>query len=435
MYQKMVSRSGKSYARFLFLETFCRIGFGHLKTADDVLKLPHRYRDLTADLRAFIDTVNSDTPAVMENTVNVEINGKQKKAHVGWTFYLRPDMNARRGILISASGGFNEILELYSHTDIIIEHLTTPPVEWQPGNKVFQLSTGRYTPKSALFQTENGTVVGITDRCKSFLDVIHTDVSQNPHRSLVVAPKPLTAEGELAQLPEVQALINLENVDLINHWHAEGTNRYTGVESIHILHYEPSVDEIQSIATRIYRNETLSFEREQVDMEKSGVKLKGVNRYTDPRVQTMFDRECEKRLYQTLMRGRQMLDTGVDCHVYLFTAEPISGLPITPIFFELQDAQRCIAEHGTLRKLEEYLASKAELSVEEFAEKEGVSGRWAYAQTAEQRKKTKSEEDAELLRKAKELLDQDYSQTATAKMLDISRRKLNRILQTGAKLN
>ena len=426
---------GKSYARFLFLETFCRIGFGHLKTADDVLKLPHRYRDLTADLRAFIDTVNSDTPAVTENTVNVEFDGKQKKAHVGWTFYLRPDMNARRGILISASGGFGEILELYSHTDIIIEHLTTPPVEWQPGNKVFQLSTGRYTPKSALFQTENGTVVGITDRCKSFLDVIHTDVSQNPHRSLVVAPKPLTAEGELAQLPEVQALINLENVDLINHWHAEGTNRYTGVESIHILHYEPSVDEIQSIATRIYRNETLSFEREQVDMEKSGVKLKGVNRYTDPRVQTMFDRECEKRLYQTLMRGRQMLDTGVDCHVYLFTAEPISGLPITPIFFELQDAQRCIAEHGTLRKLEEYLASKAELSVEEFAEKEGVSGRWAYAQTAEQRKKTKSEEDAELLRKAKELLDQDYSQTATAKMLDISRRKLNRILQTGAKLN
>ena len=130
-----------------------------------------------------------------------------------------------------------------------------------------------------------------------------------------------------------------------------------------------------------------------------------------------------------------MLDTGVDCYVYLFTAEPISGLPVTPIFFEIQDLKQCHTEYGTLRKLEEYLVSKSELSVEALAEKEGVSERWAYARTAEQRKQTKAEEDAELLRKAKDLLDQDYSQTATAKMLGISRRKLNRILQTGAKLN
>ena len=67
------------YDRFLYLETFCRIGFGNLKTADDVLKLPRRYRNLTADLRAFIDTVNSDTPAVRKNTVRVEIDGKSKK--------------------------------------------------------------------------------------------------------------------------------------------------------------------------------------------------------------------------------------------------------------------------------------------------------------------------------------------------------------------
>ena len=316
---------GVLYDRFLYLETFCRIGFGNLKTADDVLKLPRRYRNLTADLRAFIDTVNSDTPAVRKNTVRVEIDGKKQEVIVGWTFYLRPDMNARRGILISASGGFNEILQLYSHTNIIIEHITTPPAEWEPGNKVFQISTGRYTPKSALFITENGEIVGITERGQSFLSAIHTEVSQNPHRSLVVAPKPLTAEGELSELDEVKALCELEHVDVTNHWHAEGTNRYTGVESLFILHYEPPVDEFQSIVTRIYRNETISFEREKIDLEKAGVKLQGVNRYTDPRVQAVFDRECEKRIYQALMRGRQMLDTGVDCYVFLFSAEPISG--------------------------------------------------------------------------------------------------------------
>lgn len=420
---------GRVYTRLLLFETFCRIGFGNLKAADDVLKLPHRYRNLTADFRAFIDTVNSDTPAVTEDTVNVEIKGKKQKVIVGWTFYLRPDMNARRGILISASGGFNEIQELYSHTNIIIEHLTTPPVEWDPRNKVFQLSTGRYTPKSALFRTENGEIVGITQRCESFLDVIHTEVSQNPHRSLVVTPKALTADGVLAALDEVKALCELEHVDVTNHFHTEGTNRYTGVENIFILHFEPSVDEIQSIATRIYRNETLSFEREIVDLEKAGVKLQGVNRYVDPRVQAVFDRECEKRIYQALMRGRQMLDTGVDCYGFLFTAEPISGLPITPIFSELPDAQRCIAEHGTLRKLEEYLASKADLSVKELAEQDGVQVRATYYRTENQRKQAKAEKDAELLRKAKEMMHKGMSQRGAAKAIDITLGKLQSLLK------
>ena len=124
-----------------------------------------------------------------------------------------------------------------------------------------------------------------------------------------------------------------------------------------------------------------------------------------------------------------MLDTGVDCYVYLFTAEPISGLPITPIFFELQDAQRCIAEHGTLRKLEEYLASKAELSVEELAAADGVSERTAYRRTAKHRNQTNAERDAELLRKAEEMMHKGMSQRGAAKALDIPLSNLQRLLK------
>ena len=382
------------YNRFLFLETFCRIGLGNLKTTDDVLKLPRRYRNLTADLRAFIDTVNSDTPAVRKNTATVEINSKKQEVIVGWTYYLRPGMNARRGIVISASGGFDEITELYKESRIHIEHLTTPPAEWEPGNRVFQISTGRYTPKSALFVTEEGEIVGIKNRCESFLSAIHTEVSQHPQRSLVVVPKALTAEGELAELEAVRALCELEHVEVINHFHAEGTNRYTGVENLFILHFEPSVDETKSIVTRIHRDETIPFDREIVDLEKDGVKLEGVYRYTDPRVQAIFDRECEKRVYQTLMRGRQMLETGVDCYVFLFSAEPISGLPVKPIFFEFDDLVKCQSQHGTLRKLEAYLESKADMSVEELAELDGKSVRTAYRQTQPTRKQAKAEKDA-----------------------------------------
>ena len=423
---------GQSYQRLLYLTTFCAIGFGSLKTVDDILKIPFRYQDFTKDLREFVASVNSDTPPASENTTTVVIDGKRKKAHVGWTYYLRPGMNARRGILISASGGFNEITELYRDSGIHIEHLTTPPVKWEPGNKVFQISTGRYTPKSALLNTENGKVVDITDKGQSFLDVIHTEVSQNPHRSLVVAPKPLTADGELAELDAVKTLCLLDHVKVTNHFHTEGTNRYTGVENIFILHFEPSVDEIKSIAARIHRNETLSFERETVDLEKAGVKLETVNRYVDPRVQDVFDRECEKRIYQTLMRGRQMLDTGVDCYVFLFTAEPISGLPIAPIFFEFDDLVKCHEEHGTIRKLEEYLASKAELSVKELAELEGKSVWTTYKRIAEQRKQAKADKDAELLWKAEELLHKGVTQSGTARELGITRGKLQSLLKRGA---
>ena len=403
-----------------------------MKTVDDILKIPFRYQDFTKDLREFVAAVHSETPPASENTTTVVIDGKRKKAHVGWTYYLRPGMNARRGILISASGGFDEITELYRDSGIHIEHLTTPPVQWEPGNKVFQISTGRYTPKSALLNTENGKIVDITDKGQSFLDVIHREVSQNPQRSLVVAPKSLTADGELAELDAVKRLCVLDHVEVTNHFHTEGTNRYTGVENIFILHFEPSVDEIKSIAARIYRNDTLSFERETVDLEKAGVKLQTVNRYVDPRVQDVFDRECEKRIYQALMRGRQMLYTGVACYVFLFTAEPIRGLPIAPIFFEFEDLLKCHEAHGTIRKLQEYLTRKAELSIATLAEVDGVSERWAYAKTAEPRKQAKADKDAELLWKAEQLLHKGMSQVGIAKKLGITRGKLQSLLKRRA---
>ena len=62
------------------------------------------------------------------------------------------------------------------------------------------------------------------------MKIIHTEVSLKPLPSLVVAPKALTAEGDLAEVDEVKVLLDLEHVEVINHWHAEGTNRYTGVE-------------------------------------------------------------------------------------------------------------------------------------------------------------------------------------------------------------
>ena len=426
---------GESYTRILWLETFCRLGFGSLGSVDDVLKLPYRYRNFSADLRAFLDTVDSDTPAVKEERGRIVTDNQSKEVNIGWTYYLRPDMNARRGILISASGGYDEIKELYAHSDISITHLTTPAPAWRESNKFYQISTGRYTAKSMLFVVDKAnldTVVDITDRCREILRIIHTEVSRNPLRTLIVAPKALTAEGELAGIPEVQALLALDHVEIINHWHAEGTNRFIGVQNLFIFHYEPAVDEIPSLATRIHRRETLSFEREIIDLEKNGVVLRKVNRYVDPRVQAIFDRECERRIGQAIARGRQMLENIVDCNTYLFTAEPITGIPVKPVFFELDDMQQCLAEHGTLRQLEQYLTDKAELSAAELAEKEGVSERTGYRRRQDSGKQTKAEEDAGMLQRilAYKAENPKFGERKIAKGLGFSYGKVRALLKT-----
>lgn len=91
-----------------------------------------------------------------------------------------------------------------------------------------------------------------------------------------------------------------------------------------------------------------------------------------------------------------------------------------------------IEEHGTIRKLEEYLASKTELSVKELAELDGKSVSTTYKRTAEQRKQTKADKDAELLWNAEQLLHKGMSQVGVANMLGISRGKLQSLLKQGA---
>ena len=59
-------------------------------------------------------------------------------------------MNARRGVLISAGGVENIIKEQYAHTENDIEVMHGKPAAWKPGNVLWQVSTGRYTPSQKM---------------------------------------------------------------------------------------------------------------------------------------------------------------------------------------------------------------------------------------------------------------------------------------------
>ena len=116
-------QAGQEYESLLTINTFCKLGFGSLDSTEAVESLPARLSNFTKDLRSFVSSVNSETPACHED--------KDGKAHLGWVYYLRPSMNARRGVMISA-GGIEDILkEQYAHTEIEIEvmHGKPPRVE------------------------------------------------------------------------------------------------------------------------------------------------------------------------------------------------------------------------------------------------------------------------------------------------------------------
>ena len=167
----------------------------------------------------------------------------------------------------------------------------------------------------------------------------------------------------------------------------------------------------------------MSFEREQVNVEKGGVVLENANRYVDERVRKVFDKECEKRLMQAITRLRQMINTGKKC--YLLTSEPVSGLPVKPIFFTLGEAQGCQSEHGSLGSLSEYLRERDTLSATELAEADNISERTAYRKTKNRRKQTKADMEVHII----ELKDQGLSVRKIADMLAISRGKVEGVLK------
>lgn len=400
----------KDYPKLLKVDTFCQIGFGAMDTPEGVNKLPPRLGEhFTRDLRDFLESVNSETPACHEE--------RDVNAHIGWTYYLRPEMNARRGIVISASGVEHIIRKLYAHRGIDIQVSAEKPPEWKSDCLLFMVSTGRYTPTQSLIKcdsTQNYKAIELRAMGRECLNIIAREAETlEDKKILVVGPKDFTDKGDLTHIPEVAKIFTMPNVQAINHHLAEGVNKYEDCDIGFMFIYEPRPDEFQRIASRLIRDKTLSFEREKVKVVKDGVIVGGIMRYVDPDVQAIFDKECEKRLMQAITRLRPMIHAGK--RFYLFTCEPISGLPVKPIPCTIDDMKACQAKYGTLDKLEVYLQEKAERSVQEVAEQDRVSERTARRHTKAQR----DVERAELVQLVLDLDAKEWTEVRISKKLNM----------------
>ena len=400
----------REYGRYLTLKEFCRLGFGNMDNVSSISKLPIPLTNFVSDLQSFVDSSLTNTPAC-------------QRTEAGWEYYLKPTMNARRGIMISAGDTEKEIQALYADSGIEIMSVDGNPPEWRDGCELYQISTGRYTPRQSLYLKDTATgEAALRPRGFDFINLILNE-AQTGKTVLVVGPKDFTDQGNLTHIPLIAQMLAFPNISVINHHHAEGVNNFADYDTSFIFLYEPIPTTVEQIAKRVYRDADLSFERELVDLEKRGVRLEGVNRYVDSRVQRVYDKEVEKRLMQAITRLRQMLNTDKKC--YLLTSEPVSELPVKPIFFTLGEAQACQGEHGTLDKLSEYIQERSKMSVNELAEADDISERTAYRRTKKQRQEAKSEVETVVV----ELKSKGVSIRKIANELDITRGRVVRILE------
>ena len=128
----------KPYRWFVSLAVFCRLGFGSLESVESITRLPVPLTKFVSDLKNFVASSHSETPPC-------------HRTSEGWEYYLKPSMNARRGILISAGDTEQEIRELYAEADIDIQSVVGNPPEWKEDCELYQISTGRYTPRQSLY--------------------------------------------------------------------------------------------------------------------------------------------------------------------------------------------------------------------------------------------------------------------------------------------
>ena len=400
-----------TYTTLLSFNTLLRLRFISLDTPEHINLIPRRIQNFTTDLKAFVESVGGETPPA-------------ERTETGWDYYLPPSLNMRRAVFISASGVVNTIKQLYKQSKIDISTIEAPPPAWQNGCKLYQISTGRYTPNQSLIEKdENSTPAGLKHRAVEMLKIIETVATKQKEKKIfVVAPKAFTENGELSELPEIKRIHDLPNVTMINHAHAEGVNTYEHHEISFIFGYEIPPTDLERIARTIYRTETLKFDRKENDLNKGGVILEKALRYTDKRVRQIHEKSCESVLMQAITRQRQMIHEKRTC--YLFTSEPISRLPTMPILFTLQDMQACLEKHNTLDNFESFITKQDERSVKEIAEQENVSERHARRRT----QKKRNDEKQELTKAVLRLKNKGFSIRKIAVDLNISRGKVERIL-------
>lgn len=360
--------------------------------------LPHNHTRLIRSLQTLLkSTGDSKTPPIRNVSEGT------------WEFAVPPTLNAKKNIYLTASNTAQLIREQLRDVDAQITQTDTLIAPWQPGNKLYQINTGRYTPRY-LFKMEkkikykpSGEEIQVDDKAtltttgQKLIQLVIATLADGKD-TLIVAPKAFCEKELWTGESLIQQLHALPNAHITTHQHAIGVNRYSELPRAFIFHYEPHILEFLFACKAIYPNKTLDFTREQGTLENHGVILQEVWRYKAPHVQRIYDAMCANPIMQSENRIRPQLYKNKE--IWRLSAEPIPA-PITPILFEIPDWQAWIDTERT-QTFDAFLQARNNRKIKEIATQDNVSERTAYRKTESPRRENKANRDAEIIRLHKE---------------------------------
>ena len=372
---------------------------GHPAKIDAQIEaLPPNHTTLIGNLQTLLEsTKDSKTPPIRN------IGEGQ------WEFAVPPVLNVKKIVYLTASNTAPLIRTQLKGVNVEITQIKNMIAPWKSDNRLYQLHTGRYTPRS-LYEgkhnfmfTRNSRCVSkdntatLTERGKEFIELIIRTLSDTKE-TLIVAPGAFCENGILFEDSLIQQLHRLPNSHIATHQHAIGVNRYSELHRAMMFHYEPHLLDFTFNVKAIYPNETLSFERELVDYKTPVFILEVVYRYSDTRVQQVYDAMCANTMMQSENRIRPQLNKNRE--VWRLTAEPIPT-PVRPVLFSIPDWQKWIGTNQA-ETFDTFLQSHINRSVDEVAAQDNVSKSTAYRKTKPDRRENKAARDAEIIRLHKE---------------------------------
>lgn len=378
---------------------------GHPAKIDTQIEgLAHNHTDLIPNLQALLDSsTDSQTPPI-------------RNAGEGtWEFAVPPTINAKKNIYLTASNTADLIRAQLQHTDVKITQTDNLIAPWLPGNKLYQINTGRYAPrylfniKKKTMYKSSGEKIEIDDKAvltlpgEKLIQLILATL-QDGKETLIVAPGAFCEQELWIRESLIQQLHTLPHAHIATHQHAIGVNRYSELPRAFIFHYEPHILELVFVAKAIYPNKTLDFTREKITLERHGVILHDVWRYTDQHVQAVYDAMCVNPMMQSENRIRPQLYKNKE--IWRLSAEPIPA-PATPNLFAIPDWQAWI-DTDRSETFDMFLQARANREVSKIAVEENVSTRQAYRRTKKKRKAEKEQRNADIFKTFTKLKSQGH---------------------------
>lgn len=297
----------------------------------------------------------------------------------------------------------------------------TNATEWVEGAEFYQLES-YFLPRATVLlpETERAETC-LSESGEGYYERVISFIKEHPDEKHAVFSYKCVIDEKQSEL---------DALGVVSGWYGNFAGLDTSFKDVKYFHvlFAPYVQpfDINMLAKQIFGQDTdplLRDENGDLARDAEGI-------YSDPRVRKIFEALVVGEVLQAFGRARLNLYPNTVIFWSALDVDTASNRPGV-VCFNTRDWDRA---ENDLQKLASIVsdrkAAAQSTDVKAIAEAEGVSERTARRRTQQTRKQKNAESDLELRTRAEALLSLDLSLTQTAADLGISRRKLDRILNT-----